>query len=113
MIEPNEQGTAGPVQMHPAWRALLQDIELMPRISASSRWRDLKQSLSMRTKRKAIAIIDRDHVLIRSGPLPRRMKFSEATPTWAANSPLTRVIAPNAASPATTDGNPVRSFVLK
>ena len=29
-IEPNEQGTAGPVQMHPAWRALLQDIELMP-----------------------------------------------------------------------------------
>ena len=33
----------------------------------------------MRTKRKAIAIIDRDHVLIRSGPLPRRMAFSEAT----------------------------------
>jgi L-ascorbate metabolism protein UlaG (beta-lactamase superfamily) len=32
----------------------------------------------MRTK-KAIAIIDRDHVLIRSGPLPRRMAFSEAT----------------------------------
>ena len=29
-IEPNEQGTAGPVEMHPAWRALLQDIELMP-----------------------------------------------------------------------------------
>jgi hypothetical protein len=30
MIEPNEQGTAGAVQMHPAWRALLQNIELMP-----------------------------------------------------------------------------------
>ena len=29
-IEPNEQGTAGPMQMHPAWRALLQNIELMP-----------------------------------------------------------------------------------
>ncbi|MFY9697584.1 MAG: hypothetical protein WAK34_04545, partial [Rhodoplanes sp.] len=29
-IEPNEQGTAGPVEMHPAWRALLQNIELMP-----------------------------------------------------------------------------------
>ena len=30
-IEPNEEGTAGPMQMHPAWRALLQDIELMPK----------------------------------------------------------------------------------
>jgi hypothetical protein len=39
----------------------------------------LKQSPSMRTKRKAIAIIDRDHVLIRPGLLPRRMEFSEAT----------------------------------
>ncbi len=28
-IEPNEQGTAGPAQMHAAWTALLQDIELM------------------------------------------------------------------------------------
>ena len=81
-IEPNEQGTAaGPVQMHPAWRALLQDIELMPQDQdfSFSRWRDLKQSPSMRTKRKAIAIIDRDHVLIRPGPPPRRMTFSEAT----------------------------------
>ena len=68
-IEPNEQGTAGPVQMHPAWRALLQDIELMPQNqdSASSRWRDMKQSPSMPTKRRAIAIIDRDHLLIGQG----------------------------------------------
>jgi hypothetical protein len=29
-IEPNEQGTVGPTQMHLAWGALLQDIELMP-----------------------------------------------------------------------------------
>jgi hypothetical protein len=29
-IEPNEQGAAGPTQMQSAWRALLQDIELMP-----------------------------------------------------------------------------------
>ena len=29
-IEPNEQGTAGPAQLHPARRALLQNIELMP-----------------------------------------------------------------------------------
>ena len=29
-IEPNEQGTVGPTQMQSAWRALLQDIELMP-----------------------------------------------------------------------------------
>ena len=28
-IQPDEEGTAGPMQMHPAWRALLQDIELM------------------------------------------------------------------------------------
>ena len=30
-IQPDEEGTAGPVQMHPPWRALLQDIELMPK----------------------------------------------------------------------------------
>ena len=30
-IQPDEEGTAGPMQMHPAWRALLQDIELMPK----------------------------------------------------------------------------------
>ena len=29
-IEPNEKGPAGPTQMLSAWRALLQDIELMP-----------------------------------------------------------------------------------
>jgi glutamate/aspartate transport system permease protein len=42
-------------------RALLQDIELMPQcqISASNRRRDLKQSHSMRTKRRPIAIIRR------------------------------------------------------
>src|SRR5215472_1371500 len=33
----------------------------------------------MRTKRKAIAIIDQDHVPIRSWLLPQRMEFSEAT----------------------------------
>src|SRR5260370_36975156 len=34
---------------------------------------------SMRMKRKAIAIINRNHVLIRLLPSPRRMAFSEAT----------------------------------
>jgi hypothetical protein len=29
-IEPNEQGTVGPTQMHSTWCALLQNIELMP-----------------------------------------------------------------------------------
>jgi hypothetical protein len=29
-IEPNEQGAIGPMQMQPTWRAMLQDIELMP-----------------------------------------------------------------------------------
>jgi len=33
----------------------------------------------MRTKRKAIAIIKGDHVLIREQPPIRRIKFSEAT----------------------------------
>jgi len=33
----------------------------------------------MRTKRKAIAIIKGDHVLIREQPPLRRMEFSEAT----------------------------------
>ena len=60
-IEPNEQSTIGPTQMQSTWRALLQDIELMPqtRISASSRRRDLKQSHSMRTNRRPIAIMRR------------------------------------------------------
>ena len=29
-IEPNEQGAVGPTQMQSTWRALLEDIELMP-----------------------------------------------------------------------------------
>ena len=29
-IQPDEQGTVDPTQMQSAWRALLQDIELMP-----------------------------------------------------------------------------------
>jgi hypothetical protein len=39
----------------------------------------LKQSHSIRMKRKTIAIINRNHVLIRLSPSPRRMEFSEAT----------------------------------
>jgi hypothetical protein len=59
-IEPNEQGPVGPRQKQSAWCAPLQDIELMPqyRIS-SSRRRDLKQSHSTQTKRKAIEIMRR------------------------------------------------------
>ena len=58
----NEQGTVGPTQMQSTWCSLLQSIELMPqyqyfRLAAASR--DLKQSYSKRTKRKAIAIIRR------------------------------------------------------
>src|SRR5437660_4182315 len=49
-------------------------------ISASSRDRDLKQSRSMRTKRRAIAIINRNYVVIRQQPPLRRTVFSEATP---------------------------------
>jgi len=30
-IEPDEQGAVGPTQMQSAWRALLEDIELMPK----------------------------------------------------------------------------------
>jgi hypothetical protein len=29
-IEPDEQGAVGPTQMQSAWRALLEDIKLMP-----------------------------------------------------------------------------------
>jgi hypothetical protein len=29
-VEPNEQDTVGPTQMRSMWRALLQNIELMP-----------------------------------------------------------------------------------
>jgi hypothetical protein len=76
-IEPNEQGAIGPTQIQPTWRAVLQDIELMrsTRISASNRRRDLKQSRNIPMKRKAIAIINRNHVLIRLPPSPRRMGF--------------------------------------
>ena len=49
------------------------------RISASNRRRDLKQSYSNRTKSRPIAIINRNHVLIRLPPPLRRMEFSEAT----------------------------------
>ena len=34
-IEPNEQGSVDPTQMQPAWRALLQPIELMPQYQVS------------------------------------------------------------------------------
>jgi hypothetical protein len=69
--------------MQSAWPALPEDIELMPQGQdfGSSRRRGLKQSHSMRTKRKAIATINRNHVLIRSPSSPRRMQFSEATAT--------------------------------
>jgi hypothetical protein len=50
------------------------------RISASNRRRDLKQLYSSRTKSRPIAIINRNHVLIRLPPPFRRMEFSEATP---------------------------------
>ena len=40
----------------------------------------MEQSHSIRTKRKAIAIINCNHVLIRPLPSLRRMEFSEATP---------------------------------
>jgi hypothetical protein len=43
-----------------------------------SRRRDLKQSHSMRTKRRPIVIINRNHVLIRLPPSRRRIEFSEA-----------------------------------
>ena len=43
-----------------------------------SRRRDLKQSHSIPTRRKAIAIINRNHVLIRLLPSLQRIKFSEA-----------------------------------
>src|SRR5262245_24887149 len=39
----------------------------------------------MRTKRKAIAIINRNHVMIRLPPSPRRIEFSEATKAEAAD----------------------------
>ena len=50
------------------------------RISAPNRRRDLKQSYSNRMKSRPIAIINRNHVLIRLPSPPRRMEFSEATP---------------------------------
>ena len=58
-IKPNEQRTVDPTQMHSTWRALLQNIELMPQYQdfGFQPRRDLKQSHSMRTKRRPIAII--------------------------------------------------------
>ena len=35
-IEPNEQSTVGPTQMHSTWCALLQNIELMPQYQVFS-----------------------------------------------------------------------------
>jgi hypothetical protein len=67
-IKPDEQSAVGPPQKRSAWRALLENIELMPQ----------GQNFG-RMKRKTIAIINRNHVLIRLSPSPRRMEFSEAT----------------------------------
>ena len=36
MIEPNEQGSVSPAQIQSAWRALLQNIELMPQYQVFS-----------------------------------------------------------------------------
>jgi hypothetical protein len=59
--ERGERNISATIQMQSTCCALLQDPELMPQnqSSASSRRRDLKQSYSKRTKRKAIAIIRR------------------------------------------------------
>ena len=53
-IGPNEQGSVSPMQIQSAWRAAAKQ-----RFSASTRRRDLKQSHSMQTKRRPIAIIRR------------------------------------------------------
>ena len=87
-IQPDEQGTAGPVQMHPAWRALLQDIGLMPKDQDFSFKlpAGLEAVAQHADEKKGIAIIDRDHVLIRSGPLPRwsfRKRQDESTACYA------------------------------
>jgi len=55
-IEPNEQRPAGQVQMHPAWRALLQNIELMPEDQDISfePLGDLKQCPACRRKERQL-----------------------------------------------------------
>jgi len=65
--------------MQSTWRAPLQDIDLLPQYQDFGF--EPPSRLEMRTRRKAIAIIDRDHVLIRSiAATPRRMEISEVTP---------------------------------
>jgi hypothetical protein len=66
------------------------------KVSASNRNRDLKQSHSMRTKRRPIAIINRNHVLIRLPSSRRQMEFSEVTSKTAQPSSLTLgILSPN------------------
>jgi hypothetical protein len=80
-IEPNEQGTIGPTQMHSTWRTLLQNIDLMPqdqdfgfqppsRLEAVAQHADEKEA-----KLQSFS----DHVLIRCRPV-KWIEFSEATP---------------------------------
>jgi hypothetical protein len=85
--EPNEQGAVGSPQIQSTWCALSKHVQLMTQnqkfsVKPPSR---LKQSHTMRTKRKAIAIIKGDHVLIREQPPLRRMEFSEATGAYSVN----------------------------
>src|SRR5436190_18770839 len=80
-IEPNEQGSVSPSQIQSAWRALPQDIELMPqyqhfRLQPPSRLEAVAQHAD---EKEGNCDHPPDHVLIRSRPLLRRMKFSEAT----------------------------------
>ena len=88
-IQPDEEGTAGPMQMHPAWRALLQDIELMPKdqdfsfklpagLEAVAQHADEKKGNCHHRPRSCSDW---------SGPLPRRMSFSEATAVPDAHRP--------------------------
>ena len=84
--------------MYPAWRALLQNIELMPQDQDFSfePLARLEQLPSMRTKRKAIAIIDRDHVLIGQGRYPGGWRFRKRQPvrtsSMRSRSPVMRPI---------------------
>jgi hypothetical protein len=60
-IEPNEQGTIGPMQMRSTGCALPQNIEVMPQYNdfGFQLLCDLKQSHNMRTNRRPIAIMRR------------------------------------------------------
>src|SRR6266540_5616976 len=80
-IEPDQQRAVSPTQMQSTWRAPLQDIDLLPQYQDFGF--EPPSRLEMRTKRKAIAIIDRHHVLIRSiAATPGRMEFSDATTVY-------------------------------